>query len=233
MYLNLNILTYKGGMYASSIFSQRHALWPRNGVLRCLTIFNGRKGINITMKTLREMMDLIESAQTVAEGTSLNDEIKQLFKPVVLQIVKWAQAEGISADDLAGTSAHYTIDALDDDIQDRIDHLPDQYFNRLMDKANAKAVEILRKQTTKEEGIAEDGGLQEYTVRVVDEENSGYTVKVQASSEQQALHKAIVKVRNQYDAYPEHARIIRQNVEEQLEETSDDAIEKVESLFRK
>jgi len=62
--------------------------------------------------------------------------------------------------------------------------------------------------------LDENGGLQEYTVRVVDEENSGYTVKVQAASEQQALHKAIVKVRNQYDAYPEHARIIRQDVEE-------------------
>jgi hypothetical protein len=50
-------------------------------------------------------------------------------------------------------------------------------------------------------------------VRVVDEEGSGYTVKVQAASEQQALHKAIVKVRNS-GARPEHARIIRQDVEE-------------------
>ena len=33
----------KGGTYASSIFSQRHALWSRNGALRCLTIFNGKK----------------------------------------------------------------------------------------------------------------------------------------------------------------------------------------------
>lgn len=83
----------------------------------------------------------------------------------------------------------------------------------------------------KEKPVKEES--QEYTVRVVDEENSGYTVKVQAASEQQALHKAIVKVRNQYDAYPEHARIIRQNVdEEQLEETTDEAVAKVEQLFR-
>ena len=107
------------------------------------------------MKTLREMIDLIESAQTVAEGNPLNDEIKQLFKPVVLQIVKWAQAEGMTADDLEGTSSHYTVDALDDDIQDQIDHLPDQYFNRLMDKANAKAVEILRKQSVAEGQLEE------------------------------------------------------------------------------
>lgn len=98
------------------------------------------------MKTLREMMDIVESAQTVAEGNPLNDEINALFKPVVLQIVQWAQSEGMSADDLAGTSSHYTLDALDDDTMDRVEHLPDQYFNRLMGKANAKAVEILSKQ---------------------------------------------------------------------------------------
>jgi len=69
-------------------------------------------------------------------------------------------------------------------------------------------LESIRELPVKEE-------TQEYMVRVVDEENSGYTVKVQAASEQQALHKAIVKVRNQYDAYPEHARIIRQDVDEE------------------
>lgn len=83
---------------------------------------------------------------------------------------------------------------------------------------------------TAEQGVAE-GENQEYTVRVVDEEGSGYTVKVTATSEQGALHKAIVRVRNS-GARPEHARIIRQGVaEEQLEETETDPIRRIEELF--
>lgn len=80
----------------------------------------------------------------------LKGEINDLFKPVVLQIVKWARAEGMTAKDLAGTSSHFFLDALDPDTYDRTQHLPDNYFNKLMDKANAKAVEILKKK-----GVAE------------------------------------------------------------------------------
>lgn len=79
-----------------------------------------------------------------------------------------------------------------------------------------------------EQGVAE-GENQEYTVRVVDEEGSGYTVKVTATSEQGALHKAIVKVRNS-GARPEHARIIRQDVEEQA---TPEAIARIERLSSK
>lgn len=80
----------------------------------------------------------------------LKGEINDLFKPVVLQIVKWARAEGMTAKDLAGTSSHFFLDALDPDTYDRTQHLPDNYFNKLMDKANAKAVDILKKK-----GVAE------------------------------------------------------------------------------
>ena len=90
----------------------------------------------------------------VAEGSFAHDQLKgeinDLFKPVVLQIVKWARAEGMTAKDLAGTSSHFFLDALDPDTYDRTQHLPDNYFNKLMDKANAKAVEILKKK-----GVAE------------------------------------------------------------------------------
>ena len=90
----------------------------------------------------------------VVEGSFAHDQLKgeinDLFKPVVLQIVKWARAEGMTAKDLAGTSSHFFLDALDPDTYDRTQHLPDNYFNKLMDKANAKAVEILKKK-----GVAE------------------------------------------------------------------------------
>jgi hypothetical protein len=75
----------------------------------------------------------------------------------------------------------------------------------------------------KKKGVAE-GENQEYTVRVVDEEGSGYTVKVTATSEQGALHKAIVKVRNS-GARPEHARIIRQGVAEGIDHPYDRGLE--------
>ena len=85
----------------------------------------------------------------------------------------------------------------------------------------SKHIEQVRDALEKHYGIDPDkvneeatsGEPQEYTVRVVDEENSGYTVKVTATSEQGALHKAIVRVRNS-GARPEHARIIRQGVAE-------------------
>lgn len=106
---------------------------------------------------------------------------------------------------------------------DRKFNTPDQ----LKRDADYRAYRAGVKQSRKEQPKPLEETTQEYTVRVVDEENSGYTVKVQAESEQQALHKAIVKVRNQYDAYPEHARIIRQDVEE---EASPEAIARIEQL---
>jgi hypothetical protein len=88
--------------------------------------------------------------------------------------------------------------------------------------------ELAKKARAKKQGLSEEEA-QEYTVRVVDEEGSGYTVKVTATSEQGALHKAIVKVRNS-GARPEHARIIRQDVEEQA---TPEAISRIEQLSSK
>lgn len=92
----------------------------------------------------------------------------------------------------------------------------DSAYSNYQDKEEYRRGRIVYKQQ-KKKGVAE-GEAQEYTVRVVDEEGSGYTVKVTAPSEQGALHKAIVRVRNS-GARPEHARIIRQDVAE-ADETS-------------
>jgi len=110
------------------------------------------------MKTLREMIDLIESAQTVDEG-------------------------------------------------------------------NIPTVKKLGKDET---------DLPLYTVAVDCGEDGTYTVKVNASDKFGALATASKVVRRQYGTYPESARIVGQGIEEeQLEETTPDAIEKVETLFRK
>jgi hypothetical protein len=125
------------------------------------------------MKTLREMMDLIESAQPV--------DLRARAAELAIQILKNAD--------------------MDDDSEQgyiRVDPNALFQFHVLMN-------------TAKKQGVAEQttaGESQEYTVRVVDEEGSSYTVKVTAPTEQGALHKAIVKVRNS-GARPEHARIVR------------------------
>jgi len=142
------------------------------------------------MKTLREMMDLIESAQPV--------DLRARAAELAIQILKNAD--------------------MDDDSEQgyiRVDPNALFQFHVLMN-------------TAKKQGVAENEA-QEYTVRVVDEEGSGYTVKVTAPSEQGALHKAIVRVRNS-GARPEHARIIRQDVEEQA---TPDAIARIEQLSSK
>jgi len=130
------------------------------------------------MKTLREMMDIVEG---IEKDVASSEVLLQRYK-----LLLTAVRNAIDERDYRTNTAH--LDKVRDALINNYGIDPDK--------------------------LDEEGGLQEYTVRVVDEENSGYTVKVQASSEQQALHKAIVKVRNQYDAYPEHARIIRQDVEE-------------------
>lgn len=109
---------------------------------------------------------------------------------------------------------------------DRKFNSPEQLKKDADYRAYRKAVKQSRKQQPAP--LPEDEN-QEYTVRVVDEEGSGYTVKVTATSEQGALHKAIVKVRNS-GARPEHARIIRQDVEEQA---TPEAIARIEQLSSK
>jgi hypothetical protein len=229
------------------------------------------------MKTLREMMDIIESAQTVAEFAPTGnykppiiprDPGKEPFEDdprsqTVAQVQKLLDAGKSVFVLLPGARGR----AVGTQIRDDHSWLNVQYKgwkdpktrSRSRLTVNLKAADdasltltpgsqftdnkdrpfdytLSGTANTSGRGLFEvelEEETQEYTVRVVDEEGSGYTVKVQAESEQQALHKAIVKVRNQYDAYPEHARIIRQNVdEEQLEETSDEAVAKIEQLFR-
>lgn len=133
--------------------------------------------------------------QDVAEGSFAHDQLKgeinDLFKPVVLQIVKWARAEGMTAKDLAGTSSHFFLDALDPDTYDRTQHLPDNYFNKLMDKANAKAVEILKKK-----GVAEGSDM-----KVPTEDGIGWQdIRLMASEgklTQKTIQQAINIIRKQ------------------------------------
>lgn len=159
------------------------------------------------MKTLREMMDIIESAQTVDESWIDHDAPEPLAKHFAELYYN-----GLSSKDEAKMTAHVYQQVIDGEMS--IEELK-QHIAKL----------------EKERGLSEEEN-QEYTVRVVDEEGSGYTVKVTATSEQGALHKAIVRVRNS-GARPEHARIIRQDVaEEQLEETELDPVRRVEELFR-
>lgn len=201
------------------------------------------------MKTLREMMDLIESAQTDS-----NDKVRALNDAEYHHMSLLAKEAGITlgglgADKITGdlywsgttrdgrnvngvvkrTVSDADLDREEGVTETREEEL-DRKFNtpdQLKRDADYRAYRAGVKQSRKEQPKPLEETTQEYTVRVVDEENSGYTVKVQAESEQQALHKAIVKVRNQYDAYPEHARIIRQDVEE---EASPEAIARIEQL---
>jgi hypothetical protein len=136
------------------------------------------------MKTLRDYINLIESAQTVAEGNDIaSAEVLLKRYELLTQSIRNA----IDQRDYNEKFKHI------EQIRDALE----KHYGIDPDKMN-------------EQGVA-GGENQEYTVRVVDEEGSGYTVKVTATSEQGALHKAIVKVRNS-GARPEHARIIRQGV---------------------
>jgi hypothetical protein len=175
------------------------------------------------MKTLREMMDLIESAQTDS-----NDKVRALNDAEYHHMSLLAKEAGIT---LGGLGADKITGDLYWSGTTKDGRNVNGVVKRTVSDADLDREEERLQAGTASRGIKEE--TQEYMVRVVDEENSGYTVKVQAASEQQALHKAIVKVRNQYDAYPEHARIIRQDVEEEpLEETEVDPVRRIEELFQ-
>ncbi len=175
------------------------------------------------MKTLREMMDLIESAQTDS-----NDKVRALNDAEYHHMSLLAKEAGIT---LGGLGADKITGDLYWSGTTKDGRNVNGVVKRTVSDADLDREEERLQAGTASQGIKEE--TQEYMVRVVDEENSGYAVKVQAASEQQALHKAIVKVRNQYDAYPEHARIIRQDVEEEpLEETEVDPVRRIEELFQ-
>jgi hypothetical protein len=170
------------------------------------------------MKTLREMMDIIESAQTVEESRRVKGADLQL------KLVDRQEDDDTDLDDVV---TDYYFDVYRNG--QKVGHAQgDSYYGELVVKVDfnrefkldtyhdkdhplIQQFEKFQQQDVAEQTTA--GEAQEYTVRVVDEEGSGYTVKVTAPSEQGALHKAIVKVRNS-GARPEHARIIRQGVAE-------------------
>lgn len=173
------------------------------------------------MKTLREMIDIVEG--TVAE----NDE------------TSWtANSAKFRQEDNMSWEVQVTLEPKDDINKGRGTQVKTMTVSSMSrDEAKQKLADYYRKNgwavtdikfTSDLDEEATSGEAQEYTVRVVDEEGSGYTVKVTATSEQGALHKAIVKVRNS-GARPEHARIIRQDIEEEI---TPKAIEKVESLYK-
>jgi len=198
------------------------------------------------MKTLREMMDLIESAQPV--------DLRSRAAELAIQILKNADMDDdseqgyIRVDPNALFQFHVLMNtAKKQGVAEGIDHpydrgledglagkeYNDSMYSSYKDKESYRRGRIVAKQQAKK-GLAEQttaGEAQEYTVRVVDEEGSDYTVKVTAPTEGGALHKAIVKVRNS-GARPEHAQIVRQDVEEQLEETELDPVRRIEELFR-
>ena len=69
------------------------------------------------------------------------------------------------------------------------------------------------------EGVAEGETSQQYTVAVDCGEDGTFTVKVHAADKGEALRKAQKIVRNEYDTYPEGARIVGQGVAEALSKT--------------
>jgi hypothetical protein len=149
--------------------------------------------VNICMKTLREMMDLIESAQApVAEG--------------------YTPTAGELAQDLIG--------------------LADADFNKKYGMSKQQANRYYSSSKLKDQGMAEGETSQQYTVAVDCGEDGTFTVKVHAGDKGEALRKAQKIVRNEYDTYPEGARIVGQGLEEQLEETDADPVRRIEELFQ-
>jgi hypothetical protein len=160
------------------------------------------------MKTLREYIDIVEGKQPV-------------FTPEIMPCAKCGSPAQVYGSNVLDYRGQWRV------ICDKtpVHTMPGENItkNRAVHKWNNRQKEILASQNVQEDEN------QEYTVRVVDEEGSGYTVKVTATSEQGALHKAIVRVRNS-GARPEHARIIRQDVEEQA---TPEAIARIEQLSSK
>ena len=72
----------------------------------------------------------------------------------------------------------------------------------------------LKSRLLNKKGVAEGEISQQYTVAVDCGEDGTFTVKVHAGDKGEALRKAQKIVRNEYDTYPEGARIVGQGVAE-------------------
>ena len=130
-----------------------------------------------------------------------------------------------------------TEDLIDHDAAEPLArHFADLYYNGLSSADEAKmaarvyqqvvdgemSIEQLKQHIAKlekEKGVAEGETSQQYTVAVDCGEDGTFTVKVHAADKGEALRKAQKIVRNEYDTYPEGARIVGQGVAEALSKT--------------
>ena len=93
---------------------------------------------------------------------------------------------------------------------------PKTYYIDLDDGGQANNLPATALRLVKEQGVAEGEISQQYTVAVDCGEDGTFTVKVHAGDKGEALRKAQKIVRNEYDTYPEGARIVGQGVAEDL-----------------
>ena len=96
---------------------------------------------------------------------------------------------------------------------------PKTYYIDLDDGGQANNLPATALRLVKEQGVAEGEISQQYTVAVDCGEDGTFTVKVHAGDKGEALRKAQKIVRNEYDTYPEGARIVGQGVAEALSKT--------------
>ena len=96
---------------------------------------------------------------------------------------------------------------------------PKTYYIDLDDGGQANNLPATALRLVKEQGVAEGEISQQSTVAVDCGEDGTFTVKVHAGDKGEALRKAQKIVRNEYDTYPEGARIVGQGVAEALSKT--------------
>ena len=114
-----------------------------------------------TMKTLREMMDLIESAQTVTEEKSRDyltpqwPDQRALPKAVAKLLLQYAKQNKKSINRLIKASPFDLIDVIvevnPEFAEDNLEHLSDNDFNWVF----LKATEMIAK-SIQQQGVAED-----------------------------------------------------------------------------
>ncbi len=164
------------------------------------------------MKTLREMMDLIESAQ--------NGDYEYPYDMSARDKGRYDAMQGREYRN------PYSAFGTEEDNNNSIE------YSAAYDAAKEEGVNESDIPTWKTLG-KDETDLPLYTVAVDCGEDGTYTVKVHASDKFGALATASKIVRRQYDTYPESARIVSQGVdEEQLKETEADPVRRIEELFR-
>ena len=210
------------------------------------------------MKTIREYINLIESAQNPVKpiiawvepatcSTMSNDEYENNpfanetgdWKPIHTQeeLAVWQDRREEKKRGQALGQNPVAEDWIDDDAAEPLArHFAELYYNGLSPADEAKMAAHVYQQVVdgemsieqlkhhiakleKEKGVAEGETSQQYTVAVDCGEDGTFTVKVHAADKGEALRKAQKIVRNEYDTYPEGARIVGQGVAEALSKT--------------